>query len=141
MDTPTPSAPAVPAPSAPPPPSISPMFQMILTKLIADMRFVAIMHMVLGALYCLTIFGAIVGIPILIGGLRLREAADSMIYYLSTKDMRMLESALERQSRFFFIQKVIMIVAMVMIVFYILFIISFGLSMFRLMHSFGRFGV
>ncbi|MFI5253407.1 MAG: DUF5362 family protein [Bacteroidota bacterium] len=133
MDTPT-QPPAQPT-TPPPPATFSPLFQMMVNKLCNDMKFVGLITIIFGGLYCLTIFGALIGVPLLIGGIRLRESADSFMYFLTTKDLRMLENALERQSRYFFIQKVILIIGIVVLILYVMFIIAFGLSMLRLMRG------
>ncbi len=101
------------------------MFQMMVAKLNGDMRFVGIFNIVYGAILCLSIIGAIVGVPLIIGGIRLREAADSFEVYLRSSDFAALEKGLERQGRFFFIQKVFLIVALVVTGLYILFMIFF----------------
>jgi hypothetical protein len=142
MDTTPPLAPPpAPAPAPPPPaqPGVSTMFQFIISKMASDMKFVGLFTIIIGGFYCITIIGALLGVPFIIAGIRLREAADSFMYYLSTKDMRMLENACERQSRYFNIIKILMIIALAILVLYIFFIIIFGLSMLRLME--GGFGV
>jgi hypothetical protein len=106
-------------------PATNTMFQMMVTKLNGDMRFVGIFSIIYGALVCLSIIGAIVGVPLIIGGIRLREAADSFEVYLRSSDFSALEKGLERQSRYFFIQKVFLIVALVITGLYILFMIFF----------------
>ena len=108
--------------------TISPMLQVIINKMTGDMGFVGIFYIIVGALYSLTIIGAILGIPLIICGLRLRESANSFTSYVTTNDGTMLERALERQSRFFFIQKVFMIITLVVFVLYIIFIIIFGIA-------------
>ncbi len=108
----------------------SPMLNTILSKMSGDMRFVGIFYIILGALYCLTIVGALVGIPFIICGLRLRESADSFSSFLVGGDASSLDRALERQSSFFFIQKVLMIIALVMIVLYVILILTIGAAMF-----------
>ncbi len=107
------------------PPAANTMFQMMVTKLNGDMRFVGIFNIIYGALACLSIIGAVVGVPLIIGGIRLREAADSLEVYLRSSDFAALEKGLERQSRFFFIQKVFLIVGLVLTGLYILFMIFF----------------
>jgi len=102
--------------------NISQMLQYTVNKMSGDMKFVGVFYMILGVLYCLTIVGAVIGIPFIICGIRLRESADSFNMYLSTSDDSMLERALERQSRFFFIQKVLMIIALALIILYIILI-------------------
>ncbi len=107
---------------------VSPGFHIVVSKMAGDMKFVGIFYIIIGAIECLTIIGAIVGIPLIICGLRLRESADSFNGYLVSGDSFMLERALERESRFFFIQKVFLIISIVIFVLYIVFLIVFGLS-------------
>ena len=116
--------------------AISPAFHITVNKMTGDMNFVGIFYIVIGAIECLTIIGAIVGIPLIICGLRLRESADSFKGYLASGDSFMLERALERESRFFFIQKVLMIITIAFFVLYIIFFIVFGLSMISQFQSF-----
>jgi Family of unknown function (DUF5362) len=113
--------------------TISPTLQMTVNKMTGDMQFVGLFYIIIGALQCLSIIGAIIGIPLIICGLRLRESADSFRGYLTTNDSVMLEKALERQSRFFFIQKVLLIISIVLFVLYIIFLIVFGISIFTSM--------
>ena len=100
-----------------------PMLRTTVSKLSADMRFVGIFFIIVGALYSITIIGAILGIPLIISGLRLRESSDSFSSFLLSSDNNMLERALERQSRFFFIQKIFIIITLVVMVLYIIAII------------------
>lgn len=100
-----------------------PMLRTTITKLSADMRFVGMFFIIVGALYSITILGAILGIPLIISGLRLRESSDSFFSYMLSGDNRMLERALERQSKFFFIQKIFIIITLVMMVLYIIAIV------------------
>ncbi|OGU29888.1 MAG: hypothetical protein A2057_17735 [Ignavibacteria bacterium GWA2_35_9] len=110
--------------------TISPMMQMTVSKMSGDMRFVGIFYIIMGALYCLSIIGALVGIPLIICGLRLREAADSFTSYLGSNDSGILERAFERQGSFFFIQKVLLIISLILIVLYVIFLIAFGAAIF-----------
>ncbi len=100
-----------------------PILRVTIAKLSSDMRFVGIFFIIVGAFYSLTIIGAILGIPLIISGLRLRESSDSFSSYLLSEDNNMLERALERQSRFFFIQKIFIIITLVVMVLYIIAII------------------
>lgn len=115
---------------------ISPTLHFTVNKMTGDMQFVGIFYIIIGAIECLTIIGAIIGIPIIICGLRLRESADAFKIYLNTRDSLILERALEREGRFFFIQKVFLIISVVLFVFYIIFIIIFGLTLLSNFHSF-----
>lgn len=109
--------------------------RLTISKLSGDMNFVGLFFIIIGALECLTIIGAIVGIPLIICGLRLRESSNSFNNFLSTNNEAALDSALERQSRFFFIQKVLIIISIVLFVVYFIFLIVFGLSF---LHSFSQ---
>jgi hypothetical protein len=100
-----------------------PMLRTTISKLNSDMRFVGMFYIIIGALYSITIIGAIMGIPRIISGLRLRESSDSFSSYMLSGDNNMLERALERQSRFFFIQKIFIIITLVVIVLYVIAII------------------
>jgi len=53
------------------------ILQMLIPKMTANMRFVSVFYIIVGVLYSLTIIGAIVGIPLIISGLRLKESADA----------------------------------------------------------------
>ncbi len=112
----------------------TPMMQMTVSKMSGDMRFVGIFYIIMGALNCLSIVGAIIGIPYIICGLRLRESADAYSSYLASNDSNLLERAFERQGSFFFIQKVLLIIGIVISALAIIFIIAFGAMIFN---SFG----
>lgn len=116
--------------------SISPALHITVSKMTGDMNFVGIFYIVIGAIECLTIIGAIIGIPLIICGLRLRESSDSFKGYLASGDSFMLERALERESRFFFIQKVLMIITIAIFVLYIIFFIVFGLAIINNLQNF-----
>ncbi|NTW48496.1 MAG: DUF5362 domain-containing protein [Chlorobiales bacterium] len=88
----------------------------LIPKMASDMKFIGIFLIVAGVLSCLTIIGAVVGVPTLISGLRLRESADAFTIYLDRNDFSSLERAIERQSRYFFIQKVLLIISILIIV-------------------------
>jgi len=116
--------------------TISPVFHITVNKMAGDMSFVGIFYIIIGAIECLTIIGAVIGIPLIISGLRLRESSDSFKMYLNSGDSMMLERALERESRFFFIQKVFLIISIALFVLYIVFFIVFGLTMLSNFQSF-----
>lgn len=116
--------------------NISPGFHITVSKMAGDMNFVGIFYIIIGAIECLTIIGAIIGIPLVICGLRLRESSDSFKGYLASGESFMLERALERESRFFFIQKVLLIIGIALFILYIIGIIVFGLSLISNFQSF-----
>lgn len=97
----------------------------IVKKMTSDMNFVGIFTIIMGAISCLSIVGAIVGVPYIIAGIRIKDAADKFRMYLSSNDYVTLKEAFEKQSSFFFIYKVIYIVSLVIIALYIIGIILF----------------
>lgn len=92
---------------------IGPNVSSTISNMTRDMNFVGIMTIIGGALSCLTIIGAILGIPVIISGMRLREAAAAFTSYQSSNDAGTLMNGFERQGRFFFIQKVLAIIGLV----------------------------
>jgi hypothetical protein len=117
------------------PQPFSPMFTVMVSKMGSDMKFVGLFHIIYGVFSCLTIIGAIVGVPFIIAGIRMRESADSYSAYLRSSNLKILESAIERSSKFVSIYKILIIIYLVMIGLGILFIIVFGLSMLTLLMS------
>lgn len=103
----------------------NPMFQTLVQKLNSDMRFVGIFTIIGGAIACLGIITAVIGVPLIISGLRLREAADSFTAYLASGDLTALQQGLERQGRYFFIQKVYIIVGLALFGLYLIFFAVF----------------
>ncbi len=105
-----------------------------ITLMSKDMRFVGLFTIVYGVLNCLTIIGAIVGVPLIFMGIRLRESADHYDYYNSTGDLLALQNAIDKQYKYFNIQKIIIIVSLIFIVLYIIAIFGF-MSMVSFNHS------
>ncbi len=103
----------------------------VITRMIKNMRFLGGAHVIVGGLNCLSIIGAIIGIPMLLSGLRLREAADNFDGWLDHEEGALLR-ALEKQGRFFSIQAIILIVGLVLTVLMLLF---FGIALFAVIAS------
>ncbi len=112
-----------PNPAPAPAPASTPLSASIpdLTKY---MRLIGLLQMIGGVIYCLTIIGAIIGVPVYIMGKRLRESADAFTNYNSSNSGRDLETAIERQTRSFFIQYVLAIIGLVFMAIYIVVIIG-----------------
>src|SRR5665647_337588 len=83
------------------------------------MRFIGLLQMIGGVLYCLTIIGAIIGVPVYIMGKRLRESADAFTNYHASNSVKDMETAIEKQTRAFFIQYVLAIIGLVIMAIYI----------------------
>ena len=92
------------------------------------MRLIGLLQMIGGVLYCLTIIGAIIGVPVYIMGKRLRESADAFTSYHASNSGRDLETAIERQTRAFFIQYVLAIIGLVIMAIYIVVMIGILVS-------------
>lgn len=102
----------------------------IIKNMNTDLRFLGMFFIIYGAITCLGIITAIIGVPYIIMGMRLRESAAHFESYLESGDEMQLNNALEKQQKYYFINKILVIVALVLFLIYLLFlflIISFGL--------------
>lgn len=106
------------------------MLQSRIYEMSNHMKFVGLFSVIYGALATLTIIGALIGIPYLIAGLRLRESATLFRDFATMSDPRLLITAFEKQSSFFFIMKVLIIIGLVIISFYLLFVLIFVVGFF-----------
>ena len=137
----TPIPPHTPPPPPPPPLSYIPNSQIpgqnqgmnnqIISQMIKNMKFVGIWNIIVGVINCLTCIGALVGVPIIFAGLRLRQSAESFTTFSQSgmTDQNSLLTALEKQSRFFFIFKVLIIIGIIMVVIEIFVIIGMFIFM------------
>ena len=88
------------------------------------MNFIGLLQIIGGALYCITIIGAIIGIPVIFMGIRLREAAEGFKRYLASDSKQDLSFAIERQTKSFFIQFVLAIISLALVGVYIIILIA-----------------
>ncbi|MBN1388409.1 MAG: DUF5362 domain-containing protein [Bacteroidales bacterium] len=88
------------------------------------MSFIGLITIIGGALYCITIVGAIIGIPCIFMGIRLRESAQAFKQYLTSNSNQDLSTAIDRQTKAFFIQYVLTIIGLVLLGIYIIVIIA-----------------
>ncbi|MBI1938652.1 MAG: DUF5362 domain-containing protein [Ignavibacteriales bacterium] len=102
------------------PPSL---FQMNFEKMIKDMRFVGMFSIIYGAITCLTIIGALLGVPTIIVGLKMREAADQFAIFKATNDAASMRIGFELQGQYFKIVKILLIIGLVLTVIYFIAII------------------
>jgi type III secretory pathway component EscU len=100
-------------------------FQYLFDKMNGDMKFVGMFTIIYGGLICLSIIGALIGVPLIIAGMRIREAADQFSIFKTTNNTGSMRSGFELQGKYFHILKVLIIVGIVMTVIYIIFIIFF----------------
>lgn len=97
-------------------------FQMTFAQMIKDIKFVGMFVIIMGAINCLSIIGAIVGIPYIIIGMRMRESADQFEIFKMSNDARAMRAGFDLQAKYF---KIIKILIIIMIVFMVLGIILF----------------
>ena len=105
---------------------VSPVTSQKTSQMIGDMKFVGVFTIVYGAITCLSIIGALIGIPMIIMGMRLRESADFYTSYQSQKDENALGLAFEKQGSYFNIQKILIIIGLVIFGLYIFGVIIFA---------------
>ena len=98
-------------------------FKALIDRMSKDMSFLGIMSIIGGALVSLSIVGAALGIPVIFAGIRLRESADAFKNYSYNNDPMFSHQAIEKQSRYFFIYKVITIIYLVLVGIYLLLMI------------------
>lgn len=94
-----------------------------LSNLSKYMKFIGLLAMIGGVLYCITIIGAIIGVPYFLMGKRIRESADAFDGYRTSGSASDLESAIEKQTRAFFIMYILAIIALVLLAIYLIVII------------------
>lgn len=98
-------------------------FQFLFEKMTSDMRFVGTFTIIYGVLCCLTIIGAIIGVPTIIIGLRIRESADQFSVYRMSNNASALKQGFELQGKYFRLIKILIIISLVFTALYIVFII------------------
>jgi hypothetical protein len=98
-------------------------------KMAKYMRFIGILQIIGGAIYCLTIIGALIGVPVIYMGIRLREAAESFEKYLTSDSKQDLELAVFKQTKSFYIQYVLTIITLVLLALYIIILVGFLAAM------------
>lgn len=98
-------------------------FQITFDKMTQDMGFVGMFTIIYGVVSCLTIIGALIGIPTIIIGMRIREAAEQFNLYKLTSNSAALKLGFEIQGKYFSLIKILIIIGLVFILVYIVFII------------------
>lgn len=95
-----------------------------LSNLSKYMKFVGLLMMIGGVIYCITIIGAIIGVPYYLMGKRLRESADAFTDYNSSSSVSDLQTAIGQQTRAFFIMYILAIIGLVLIAIYIVVLLA-----------------
>ncbi|MDX9923765.1 MAG: DUF5362 domain-containing protein [Ignavibacteriaceae bacterium] len=119
------------------------MFQITFNEMTKDMRFVGIFIIIYGALQCLSIIGAIVGIPLILIGLRMREAADQFDNFKLTNNAHAMRLGFELQAKYFRLSKIIIIISLVIMVLMIILFFAILIPLFTSvyqMQGFNQYG-
>jgi hypothetical protein len=106
--------------------TFSPNFNVNLLKLTKDMKFWAWYTIISGGLACLSILGALIGVPQLIAGLRLKDSIDDFEAYLNSGNLENIEHAIEKQMKYYSTMKIIVIASLILVVVILLVVIIFG---------------
>lgn len=85
-------------------------------KMGSDMKWTAIYLIVAGALTCVGIITALIGVPMIIAGLRMNEAARTFQDFSQSQDPNALSFAFDRQGKSFAILKILVILYIVLTV-------------------------
>ncbi len=98
---------------------------LLFSQMINDMKFVGMFIIIYGALTSLSIIGALIGVPLIFVGVRIREAAEFFQVYQMTKDRTALLNAFDSQAKYFRIAKILIIISIILIIGYFVLIFSF----------------
>ena len=90
-------------------------FQFMFDSMTKDMKFVGIFTIIYGVLNCLTIIGAIIGVPVIFIGMRIRESADQFSIFRATNNASAMRAGFELQGKYFRIIKILIIVYLILI--------------------------
>jgi hypothetical protein len=125
-----------------PEPSFIPptMFQITFMQMVKDMRFVGMFIIVYGAISCLSIIGAIVGIPYIFIGMRMRESADQFEIFKSTNSSQALRVGFEIQAKYYRIIKILIIIMLVLMVVGFIIFFAFLIPIITSMYDMQRYG-
>ncbi|MBN1524060.1 MAG: DUF5362 domain-containing protein [Spirochaetales bacterium] len=94
-----------------------------ITSLSGWAQFIAVMNIIGGVVVCFGIITAAIGVPIIIAGMRLFNAANDLKQYLVTKNTGMIASAFDKLKSYFLINGVIMIVYFALMILYFIILI------------------
>lgn len=95
----------------------------VITTMIRDMKIVGLYYVIIGGIACLSIIGAVIGIPYIFAGIRLRESASEYMGWLD-QEPGALFRALRKQQRHFFIMMVLLVISLVLTLLYIVLVIA-----------------
>lgn len=115
-------------------------FQMVFSQMTRDMKFVGMFAIIMGALNCLSIIGAVIGIPYIFIGMRIRESAEQFEIFRMTNDARAMRMGFELQSKYFKIIKILIIVMLVLMVVGIIIFFAVLIPLITSIYEYQQFG-
>lgn len=77
------------------------VIQQVVEDLSADMQFVGMFAVIIGGILSVTVVGALLGVPLIRAGLRIRESGEAFNQHLTSGDNDTLQFAVERLQRHF----------------------------------------
>ncbi len=95
-------------------------------KTLSDMRFMGLAGMIYGVLTCLSIVGALVGVPMVIASNRFLESIKLLEEYRVGGRQGDLATAFHEMGRSFRLMKIIVIISLVLMVMQFVFMFLFG---------------
>lgn len=87
------------------------------------LKFIGIWMIIVGVMYCLTILGAIVGVPVIIAGLNLSQGA-GMLRGAYTNDAHQLREACQKMSTSAYIMGILLAISLALTALYIVAMIA-----------------
>jgi len=97
-------------------------------KMSNSMSLVGSFFIIFGAVSCLSIIGILIGVPMIIAGLRLRDSSESFNEFVISKDLKSIYKGFEKQSTFFNIFKIILIISFVLYSLFALVIVIYRIN-------------
>jgi hypothetical protein len=97
----------------------------VIYKMTKDMKFIGIFAIIYGALNCLSIVGAAVGVPMIFVGIRMKDSAEAFLAYCNMKDINILHQALFLQAKYMRTLKILGIISICLTVLIIIFYVMF----------------
>ncbi len=95
-------------------------------KTLSDMRFIGLVGMVYGVMTCLSLVGAVVGVPIIIAANRFLESIKILQEYRVHGRQGDLSTAFHEMGRSFRLMKIIVLISIGLTVLYFMLIFMFG---------------
>lgn len=95
-------------------------------KTLENMRFIGVAGLVYGILTCLSLVGAIIGVPIIIAANRFLESVKMLEQYRASNRLEDMEAAFHEMGRSFRLLKIVVMISIGMTVLYMAFAFLFG---------------